>query len=419
MWLVPRGAKNAKGKEPIAPALSDTLRIWYTGRGDHRDEEAALMLVRHARKNGQWIACDCQGELATPMLSPAWLTGADTYDLRRLTARSRPEHGIKCPFFREQAFTTITSQKRPARNQPEGYFSVLRPPALSLAQHPEEKPEPRDAASHGAPLLAKLLWRLLELSGRTVIEANEQDKRDISSEFAAVRQLAERLEVAPGIPLSRILFTHPRDWESRRIFAVLRELAKSWPKGHEPQAYLLVFARKVHEHSIETTDGTIDLATRLRHPGTRGKPISGPDLTLVAIGEDPDARGYGALRAWGQPVHNGHRFIPVDHDFDRVIVEALITARHMLARQDIGLTATKPMFDYMTPDGPVRPPWLISLQRGNISIPVVFETSSADYEEPRRARALGFIGAVLEIDRSTLPNLSSDLAEIARSIPSA
>ena len=76
------------------------------------------------------------------------------------------------------------------------------------------------------------------------------------------------------------------------------------------------------------------------------------------------------------------------------------------------------MFDYITPDGPVRPPWLLSLQRGNTEIPVVLETSGADYEEPRRARALGFIGAVLDVDRSTLPNLAHDLAEIARSIPS-
>jgi hypothetical protein len=413
MWLVAKGAQGAEGIAPLAAPLSDTLRIWYTGKGDHRDEEAALILVRHARKNRCWIACDCQGEGVTPMLSPALLTGADTYYLRRLTGRSRAEHALDCPFFREQSFGTLNSEKHPARNQPEGYFSVLRPPALSLAQEPEgEEIVARDSASHGAPRLAKLLWRLLELSGRSVIEAREDAPRDITSEFAAVRRLAAQIDVAPGIPLSRVLFTHPRDWESRRIFARLRELAKNWPKGHEPQAFLLVFARKVHEHSIETSEGVIDLATRLRHPGTRAQPIGGPDLTLVAIGEQPDAHGYGALRAWGQPVHNGHRFIPVDSDFDREIVEALIAARRIMAQKEIALSAAKPLFDQITPHGPVRPSWLVTLTRGDRTLRAALETGEHDREESQRRRALGFVGPILDIDSPSLPYLVQDLGSL-------
>lgn len=413
MWLVPKGAKNANGQPPLAAALSDTLRIWYTGRGDHRDEEAALLLVRHARKTAQWIACDCLGESVTPMLSPALLTGVDTYYLRRLTGRGRAEHRIDCPFFREQTFGTLNTGKRPARNQPEGYFAVLRPPAHSLAQEPGDEIAPRDSASHGAPRLAKLLWRLLELSGRTAIDASEDAPRDIASEFAAVRRLAEQVEVAPGIPLARVLFTHPRDWESKRVFAMLRELAKSWPNGHEPQAFLLVFARKVHEQSIETSEGTIALATRLRHPGTRARPIGGPDLTLVAIGERPDAHGYGALRAWGQPVHNGHRFIPVDDDFDREIVDALIAARRILGRQDIALSATKPLFDRITPHGPVRASWLVTLQRSERAMDIVLEPAlepQSHGESDNRRRALSFIAPILDTDRTCLPYLASDLA---------
>ena len=411
MWLVAKGAQGAEGNAPLAAPLSDTLRIWYTGKGDHRDEAAALILVRHARKSRCWIACDCQGPLVTPMLSPALLTGADTYYLRRLTGSGRAEHRIDCPFFREQTFGTLNTDKRPARNQPEGYFAVLRPPALSLAQEPGDEIAPRDSASHGAPRLAKLLWRLLELSGRSVIEAREDAPRDIASEFSAVRRIAEQIEVAPGIALSRVLFTHPRDWESRRIFAKLRELAKSWPQGHEPQAFHLVFARKVHEHSIETSEGMIELATRLRHPGTRARPISGPDLTLVAIGERADADGYGALRAWGQPVHNGHRFIPIDDDFDREIVEALIAARRTLAQSNIALSAAKPLFDQITPVGPVRPSWTVALQQAGRALTVVLEPLQRGDEVSRR-RALGFIGPVADLDSSSLPHLTARLTAL-------
>jgi hypothetical protein len=413
MWLVAKGAKDATGEVPIDEALTDTLRIWYSGQGDSQDEKTALILVRHARKHGLWIACDCKGDASPPMLSPALLTGADTYYLRRLTARTRPEHDITCPFFREQVFRAIATAKQPARNAPEGWFAVLRPPAISLARAPEEEPAQRDSASHGSPRLAKLMWRMLELSGRSRILGHEDAPRDIAGEFAAICTLAEKIDVAPGIPLSRVLFTHPRDWESLRIFAVLRELAKSWPKGHEPQAFLLVFARKVHEHSIETAEGEIELATRLRHPGTRIHPISGPDLTLVAVGEHPDLGGYRALRAWAQPVHSGHRFIPVDSDFDRTIIEALLAARRILAQTGITLTADKPLFDQITPEGPVRPSWTVTLSRADEAITVVIEPddengAEMDQDHSRR-RALEFIGPVISVNRDNLTFLTANL----------
>lgn len=412
MWLVPKGATNAKGKEPLAAALRDTLRIWYTGKGNHLDEQTALVVVRHARKTGCWIACECQGDAATPMLSPALLTGADTYYLRRLTGPRRKEHSTECPFYREQAFTTIKSERQPTRNPPDGFFAVLRPPATSLAQEPDDDARLRDSASHGAPRLAKLMWRLLELSGRTTIDVREDTQRDIAGEFKAVRSLAEQIDVAPQIPLSRVLFTHPRDWESRRIFAILRELSKSWPKGYEPQAFMLVFANKIREHSIETSDGMIDLATRLRHPGTRAHPINGPNLTLVAIGDDPDGHGYGALRAWAQPVYNGHRFIPVDSNFDRTIIDALISARRILINYGIAASARKPMFDIVTPDGAVRPSWMVTLQGAKGQLEIVIETPQQNDDEGRRAKALRYLGPVLMVDQSNISRLTIALREL-------
>lgn len=406
MWLVTKGARNGAGGTAIEPALAETLRIWYSGAGDHRDEQASLLLVRHARRNDLWLACDCQSEQATPILSPVLLSEADTYYLRRLTGRSRTEHHLDCPFFREQAMTSERTERAPARNTPDGFFAVLKPAPLALAQAPDEDARPRDSASHGTPRLAKLLWRLLELSGRAGIPAVETGERTITAEFAAIRALAEQIPVAPGIPLARVLFTHPRDWTSKRVFAVLRELSKSWPKGHEPQAFMLVFAGKIHEHSIETSEGLIDIATRVRHPGTRDAPIGGPDLTLVAIGNHPDVRGYAAQRAWAQPVHNGHRFIPVDSDFDREIVDALIAARRIIAGDNIALSATKPLFDRMTPSGAVRPPWQVTLEHDGASTTAVLDSGGMVTNDPKRYQALAFCGPVIAIDPANIHDLT-------------
>ena len=415
MWLVTKGAKNGAGGTAIDPALAETLRIWYSGAGDHRDEEASLLLVRHARRNHLWLACDCQNVQATPMLSPALLSEADTYYLRRLTGRSRTEHHLDCPFFREQAMTSERTERAPARNTPDGFFAVLKPAPLALAQAPDDEKRPRDSASHGTPRLAKLLWRLLELSGRAGIPAVETDERTIAAEFAAIRALAEQIPVAPGIPLARVLFTHPRDWTSKRVFAVLRELSKSWPKGHEPQAFMLIFAGRVHEHSIETSEGLIDIATRVRHPGTRDAPISGPHLTLIAIGNHPDVRGYAAQRAWAQPVHNGHRFIPIDSDFDREIVDALIAARRILASDNITLSARKPLFDRITPSGAVRPPWLVTLEHDGTSTTAVLDPDDTVTNDPKRSQALAFCGPVIASDGASIHKLTLRLRRLVQS----
>ena len=414
MWLVSKGARSGEGGAPIEPALAETLRIWYSGGGDHRDEEASLLLVRHARANHLWLACDCHGAQTksaqpTPMLTPALLSEADTYYLRRLTGRRRAEHRFDCAFFREQAISGDRTDRAPTRNTPEGFFAVLTPAPLALAQAPDDEMRARDSTSHGSPRLAKLLWRLLELSGRTSIPAIETGERSIAAEFAAIRALAEQIPVAPGIPLARVLFTHPRDWTSKRVFAVLREVSKGWPKGHEPQAFMLIFAGSIHEHSIETSEGLIDIATRVRHPGTRETPITGPDVTLVAIGNHPDVRGYVAQRAWAQPVQNGHRFIPVDSDFDRAIIEALIAARRILGSEAVSLSAQKPLFDRITPSGVVRPAWLVQMKSRDRTVAVVLDPDDTARNDPKRYEALSFCGPIVPIDAGNIHELTLNL----------
>ena len=402
MWLVAKGARSIAAAEPVDTALAETLRIWYQGRGDHLDEKQALVLVRHARRNCFWLACDCQGKMAPPMLSPALLTEADTYYLRRLTA-NRPEHKVDCPFFRaQQTSRTIRTDRARLHNKPDGYFAVLKPAPVALAQAPVGAFPVRDLSSHGTPRLAKLLWRLLEVSNRSAIFYKEPGERAIGVEFAAVRAASAHIEVAPGIMLDRVLFTHPKDWHSRRVFAILRDLAKRWPKGFEPQAFLLVYATKLHEQSIETSAGTIEVATRVRHPGTREDPIAGPYLALVAVGRHPDVFGYAAQRAWAQPVHNGQRFLPIESDFDRAIVDALLEARRLLARDGFRMSAAKNMFDQITPAGVARARWIVEVRRAEELMRVILATGELSSIE---RTALEQLGPVLSLDERSLGRL--------------
>ena len=104
MWLVDRETGGTGGRRIALPSvLRETLVRWYIGQGSRDDEDASITLVQQARIGARWIACDCLPEgKAPPILTPAFLSEAETYYLRRLTSAKRPEHHPECPFFRDQ-----------------------------------------------------------------------------------------------------------------------------------------------------------------------------------------------------------------------------------------------------------------------------------------------------------------------------
>src|SRR3546814_10338397 len=98
------------------------------------------MLVQQARIGEKWIACDClQSGESPPILTPAFLSAAETYYLRRLTSTDRPEHHPDCPFFREPATNPLSELHThdSAADPQMGYFELLRPAQDTLAQKPD------------------------------------------------------------------------------------------------------------------------------------------------------------------------------------------------------------------------------------------------------------------------------------------
>src|SRR3546814_9698069 len=99
------------------------------------------MLGQQARIGERWIACDgLSADAPPPILTPAFLSEAETYYLRRLTSTDRPEHHPDCPFFRDQATNRLSEVRthESAADPPMGYFEVLRPAPEKLAQKPDE-----------------------------------------------------------------------------------------------------------------------------------------------------------------------------------------------------------------------------------------------------------------------------------------
>lgn len=368
------------------------------------------MLVQQARIGAKWIACDCLGpDCSPPILTPAFLSEAETYYLRRLTSAKRPEHRAYCPFFRDQVTNRITETRSaltPA-DPPVGFFEVLRPAPEKLAQRPDNDATDDRTRNASVPRLARLLWRLLCNAGLNLVPpaAEEIAERAIAREFRALSVAAAKMEIAPGIELGRALWTHGKALHSKRAYAGIRALARQWPRGHAPQGFLTIFAHEFEGATVHAAGcEPILIANRVQSPSVRGNPVHGPYLVIVVVGAYPETRGYAPLRAYAQPILSGNRFIPVESDFERTVLRELLEARRRFEPQGIDLTIEKPVFDILTPLGSCRPDFLLEARSrvtGEIRQAVLQAMGgpSSDYLELKAAlqRPLEQIAPVLSV----------------------
>lgn len=365
MWLIDRDTSGeGPTRIPLPVPLREALVRWYVGDGDHLDEQAGIKLVQNARVGHKWLACDCLGRsVAPPILTPAYLSEAETYYLRRLTGTRRAEHRDDCPFFRDQATARISevrSRHTPAK-PPDGFFEVLKPAPEKLAQRPEDDSTDDRTRNAATPKLARQLWRLLDVAGvNHIAPLSARIEWSLGASLAAVTRASAGIELAPGIELSRAFWTHAAPLHAEHVHARLVALTSRWPVGHAPQGFLLLYARGFKGVQIDVANGApVTLVNRIQSPSTLGNRVAGPWLVLVVVGEYPDGPGHMPLRGYAQPVLNGRLPVPVESEFERQTLHAILAAQVRLHHQGIDMAIVKPLFDILTRDGPCRPDFRI------------------------------------------------------------
>lgn len=365
MWLVPRDTNGIGSRRTIPAALRDALARWYTGAGTEADHRASVSLVTTARENYQWIACDCLGDTKPPPLtSPAYLSEAETYYLRRLT--SRPRHVRRCPFYLPQAPDRIRERAGDSLFEiefPKGLFNAHKKAPEKLAQQPGDQ-EPDDR-SRGItiPRLGRLMWMLLEAAHTNVLASPPPHgtlQHGIKDEFERIRHAARRFLVAPGVSLGDHLYFNVKDWEARRVQARLRACEDDWPVDYAPQAFLLLEAREISGITVHTGLGDLEIRNRIQHTGIIRAQVEPPFLVLAVVGEHNRREGYLPLRAYAQPIFKGNRFIPVDRHEDRALLELLTSFQYRMRRKDVQVAIKKPLFDLVTQAGKVRPDAIVA-----------------------------------------------------------
>jgi hypothetical protein len=258
------------------------------------------------------------------------------------------------------------------------------------------------------PRLARLLWRLLDSAGCNLIAPLGMGYEwSIREEFAALGRAACKIEIAPGVELARAFWTHARPLETKTVYGTLRAMAPKWPKTHAPQGFVALYAKAIKGNEIHVPDGEpVIIATRVQSPSIRGNHISGPYIILVVAGEYPEARGYAPLRAYAQPIYNGRMFVPVESDFERKALRAILDTQRVLHAQGVDMAISKPLFDSMTPNGPCRPDFILearSRMTGELRT-VVVEAMGFDSDEYEAAKAvthprMAVLGDLVTLDR--------------------
>ncbi|MDO6414356.1 hypothetical protein Q4F19_08185 [Sphingomonas sp. BIUV-7] len=352
-------------REAVPGDMLAALIRWYVGKGSETDEKIGVMLVHRAKMFERWLACDCLGSYRPPpLLSPAYLSDAETFYLRRLTGEGRPEHLTDCPFYRDQA--EFERQQRKLDAKPlapvDGYFAALKPLGEHLAQQPISDAADNRVRGPSTPRLARLLWQLIDAAETNVIGAIGHRRRpSIRYEYERLRDAARDLWIAPEIPLAAHFYTHPDDFRTQKIYARLRKAAKAWPVNHEPQAFLAAFAPSVTRREIILPEADpIIIASDIVKPAAK-KVERGPYLVLVAIGEHAQARGYAPVRAYAQPVQDGRHFSPIHSNAERALQELLMRLQWLLNDKGISTRIKKPVFDLDTELGPCRPDFIVDV----------------------------------------------------------
>lgn len=365
MWLVKKGGTGIElTRERVPDEDAVALLRWYSGGNRRGDEMVGVRIVQRAKMFDRWIACDCLGDEARPpILSPAYLTEAETYYLRRLTGEGRTEHRTDCPFYRPQTLPADAEQTAGmgATPRPDGYFAILKPKLEHLAQRPVEGDRQR-TRTQSQPRIARLLWRLMERAELNVMAApGNRPEVSIRAEFDRLKAASSSLEIAPNEPLAPLLVTHPKGVHSRELRARMEEAAIRWPAAFAPQAFAVLYAKQVRGREvIVPASEPIVVATEVRRPAGFTS-SDGPFLTLIAIGEHATNSWAMPVSAYAQPVFDGRRFFPVDRAWERSAVLVILRVQSWLqSERDVSIIVRKSLFDE-TEDGTARGAFCIEI----------------------------------------------------------
>ena len=232
----------------------------------------------------------------------------------------------------------LRSRRRPkwnrVRKAPDGYFAVLR-------DQPEDRRVSRPSGRLGEavedreptrrPALSQHLLMLMERVRLNRLP--EADAMGNSGKWLdAMRDCADRIEIAPGRPLSNLFFSHVRMWHGESVHARVREAARDWPAGHRAQGFLCWVVWDVDAEGVgmAARNNRVEVAWGVSRPVIGLNPVPPPYLFLGAVGQADARSGYECLTGYAQPIVASGCPLPVDSHCERRALGTLRTTLRVL-----------------------------------------------------------------------------------------
>ena len=366
------------------------LRRVADGDQDEDLQASVLDMLVRAHRERLWLACDCRGEGGRPPVNgPCHRMGR--YFWRRLPA-PHVAHAEGCVYSRVSVLHKNRNEETRAPVEPpdDRFFTVLlnEPEDLRLAE-PDASPD-RHGARHGnrSP---KLRQRLFELMASARLNRLPEAQAANAKEWGnRIRQAARRYEIAPGRPLADLVFPYRRMWQMDRVDDRMQDLARTWPEGHRPQAFVCGAVWGVDDHGVTGARGTrLDVVSRVTRPVIRGSPVRPPYLFMGVVGLEDGAAAWACLSGHAQPIVAMNCPVPVESGAERQAFHTLRKTLGILQREfgTVAFTLGKPLFETNTQYGPCIPDFIIRAHpeawEGRDSVDFMIEVMGFEDEDYR------------------------------------
>ncbi len=364
--------------------------------GDRSEDLHApvLEILVRAHTERLWLACDCRGESGRPPVNGPCRNRSGRYYWRRLPP-PHVAHAKGCVY----SSITVTRQagdpetRAPVEPSDDRFFTVLPiEPEDEQVAEPDALPDHRGSRHTNRP--SKLRQRLFELMVYAGLNRLPDAETANAREWSRrIRQAARGIEIAPERSLGDLVFPYRRMWRMDWIDAHMQDLARTWPDGHRPQAFVCGAVRGVDDQGVTGARGSrLDVASRVTRPMIGGKAVRPPCLFMGVVGLAEDATSFACLSGHAQPIVAMNCPVPVESSAERKAFGTLRKTLRIMRREfdAVRFTLEKPLFETDTQYGPCLPDFVIRAHpdawEGRDSVDFMIEVMGFEDEGYRRRK---------------------------------
>jgi hypothetical protein len=384
--------------------LSNHIKGFFAAHVDMSEDHAeeALLIWDEMKEYGHRLACDCR-----PGINPAPLLVAALPDqIRRMPKTTNEEHGEKCVFLNRSGRSDPRIE--PNRSPLAENNLTTHVPFADPDRERNNTKGRRDGAGGRVHGIARVLFTLLEKSFvNWIFHGERHDSRKCANK---INRVADKLVMCSDrhnkIMAGEMLVTATEYGPGVKEITELRKKIanfddNNWPKGSRPHGYMCAMINSVEKNSEE---GRFELSLEnwekkqflevRPHVFAEGiRCIRAPYIGVIsyALPNRTSDVTYG-MRCYMQPCLDEDSWFPVDSDYERHTVEAIIKWRSEF-QDGWTIDIKKPLFDEMVEDDdgelrPCRPDFVLRVQRHKQLVrDVAVETMGFDtveYEERKK-----------------------------------